>query len=119
MSGDSNYDLIEEDFNHFLDQSLAPRRPKLLYELVAELPPERGRQILGLGCGKGRHSIELAKRFAAIVHGVDPDPYSLAGACRALAEVCWDDHELRDLVRFAVGSAENIRSSQRAERAHP
>jgi SAM-dependent methyltransferase len=108
MPEQSKYDLIEEDFNQFLDQSLDPRGPELLYELVAGLPAEHRRSILDLGCGRGRHSIELARRFAAIVHGVDPGPDRLAEASRALGEECGDDPGLRDLVRFVAGSAEDI-----------
>jgi SAM-dependent methyltransferase len=108
MPEQSNYDLIEEDFNHFLDQSLEPSGPELLYELVADIPPEHRRSILDLGCGEGRHSIELAKRFAATVRGVDPNGRSLAEASRALAEESRANQELRDLVSFVAGSAQDI-----------
>lgn len=108
MPDESNYDLIEEDFNQFLDQSLEPRGPELLYELVADLSPEHRRSILDLGCGRGRHSIELARRFAATVHGVDPDRHGLAEASRALAEECREDPRLRELVSFVAGSAQDI-----------
>jgi SAM-dependent methyltransferase len=108
MSADDDYQLIEEDFNGFLGESLSPRGPELMYELVPELPPDRPASILDLGCGKGRHSIELAKRFAAIVRGVDPDSDSLAEARRALAEACRSDRGLRDLVHLSAGSAEHI-----------
>jgi SAM-dependent methyltransferase len=107
MSVDGDYPLIEEDFNHFLDQSLSPRGPELLYEMVAERSFEGRARILDLGCGDGRHSIALANRFAAIVHSVDPDPVSLAQARRRVADESRDTG-LHDLVRLAAGKAENI-----------
>jgi SAM-dependent methyltransferase len=91
-----------------LDQSLEPRDPELLYELVAGVPPGHRRSILDLGCGRGRHSIELARRFGATVHGVDPDRHGLDEATRALAKECEDAPGLRDLVSFVAGNAEHI-----------
>ena len=108
MREEGDYDLIEEDFNRALDASLSPRGPELLYELVAELPLERRLQILDLGCGEGRHSIELAKRFGATVYGIDPDPASLAEARRAVAEARETDVGLSDRVQFTTGRAEDI-----------
>lgn len=52
MAEQNKYDLIEEDFNQFLDQSLDPRGPQLLYDLVADLPPEHRMSMLDLGCGR-------------------------------------------------------------------
>ena len=56
----------------------------------------------------GRHSIELAERLAASVHGIDPDPGCLVEASRAWAEECRERPGLGDLVRFVAGSAEDI-----------
>lgn len=108
MTANDNYDLIEEDFNSFLDESISPRGPDLLYELVRNLPLGQPAHILDLGCGKGKHSIELAKRFGAFVCGVDPNSDNLEQARHALAEECLNDGSLRDLVRFSAGSTERI-----------
>jgi ubiquinone/menaquinone biosynthesis C-methylase UbiE len=75
---------------------------------VADIPPEHRKSILDLGYGKGRHSIQLAKRFAATVRGVDPNHHSLAEASRALAKECKGYYGLRDLVSFIPGRAEDI-----------
>jgi SAM-dependent methyltransferase/shikimate kinase len=71
---DEHYDAfprIEEQFAEALDESLDPRGPELLYDLVGGfgLPP--GSVALDVGCGEGRHSARLAERFALDVIGVD------------------------------------------------
>jgi SAM-dependent methyltransferase len=66
------YPRIEEEFGEALDDSLNPRGPDSLYEIVAELGLPRGASVLDLGCGEGKQSIELAKRFGFSVTGVDP-----------------------------------------------
>jgi cyclopropane fatty-acyl-phospholipid synthase-like methyltransferase len=69
-----HYPRIEAEFQAYLDQSLNPRGPELLYEIVGGLGLPRGAEVLDLGCGEGRFSIELAKRFGYKVTGVDPVP---------------------------------------------
>ena len=66
------YPRIEEEFGEALDDSLNPRGPDSLYEIVVELGLPRGAGVLDLGCGEGKQSIELAKRFGFSVAGVDP-----------------------------------------------
>jgi SAM-dependent methyltransferase len=63
---------IEERFQSALDESLDPRGPDLLFDLVAafELPP--GSTVVDVGCGEGGHAIALANRFGFTVTGVDP-----------------------------------------------
>ena len=101
------FDLIEEDFNQFLDESLEPRGPEMLFDLLDTLGLAPGATVLDLGCGKGRHSIELARRFGVVVRGVDPDPTTLDRARREL-ETNGVSSGLHDLVRFDAGSAEQI-----------
>ena len=108
MAEDDRYDMIEEDFNFLLDESLLPCGPELLYELVASIPLGQSARILDLGCGKGSHSIELAKRIGTFVHGVDPDLDSLEQARQTLAHESFKNERLKDLVRFTAGTAEGI-----------
>ena len=48
------YPRIEEEFSAALDQSLDPRGPDLLYDLVARLGLAPGAVALDVGCGEGR-----------------------------------------------------------------
>jgi SAM-dependent methyltransferase len=66
------YPEIEEEFTAALDESLAPRGPDVLFDLVAGfgLPP--GAVAVDVGCGEGRHALGLAERFGFSVTGIDP-----------------------------------------------
>ena len=105
---DRPYDEIEGAFNAHLDVSLQPRGPELMYELVAQLGLAQGAVVLDLGCGNGRHSVELARRFGVVVHGVDPDEAALERARRALAEGDCTSRDLGELVDFIPGLAESV-----------
>ena len=50
------YPRIEEEFSAVLDQSLDPRGPDLLYDLVAGLGLAPGAVALDVGCGEGRQA---------------------------------------------------------------
>jgi SAM-dependent methyltransferase len=103
-----HYPRIEAEFQAFLDQSLSPRGPELLYEIVGKLGlPQKG-DVLDLGCGEGRFSIELASRFGFTVTGIDPVPRNIEVSSQRLAETAKDNPELRDLVRFERGTAEAV-----------
>ena len=69
-----NYPRIEEAFQVALDESLNPRGPDVLYEIVGRQGLPEGASVLDIGCGEGKHSIELAQRFGFSVRGVDPVP---------------------------------------------
>jgi SAM-dependent methyltransferase len=75
---------IEEAFRAALDESLAPRSPELLDELVAGLELPEGSVAVDVGCGDGRHSHRLAERFGFSVVGVDPFPPEAEGRVRFL-----------------------------------
>jgi ubiquinone/menaquinone biosynthesis C-methylase UbiE len=66
------FERVEEAFRAALDESLRPRSPELLYELVAGLELPEGSAVVDVGCGDGRHSYRLAERFGYSVVGVDP-----------------------------------------------
>lgn len=65
------YGRIEEELRAALDESLEPSGPESLYDYVAVLAPLPDRAV-DVGSGEGRHTIELARRFAISVLGVDP-----------------------------------------------
>jgi len=55
-----------------LDESLAPRDPSVLLQVVRELdlrPDSRG---VDVGCGQGEHAVRLATHFGLRVLGIDP-----------------------------------------------
>ncbi len=68
----SDFDAVEEQFGQFLDESLSPRGPGSLYDLVAANDPAPGGVAVDVGCGNGRDTVRLAERFGLHVHGVDP-----------------------------------------------
>jgi SAM-dependent methyltransferase len=84
---------IEEAFRAALDESLRPRGPDLLYELVQgfELPADS--LVLDVGCGEGPHAYRLAERFGFTVVGIDPHPPHV---------------EATPQVRFVLGAAEAL-----------
>jgi SAM-dependent methyltransferase len=98
------YPRIEEELRAALDESLQPRGPELLYDLVAGLGLPRGAHALDAGCGEGRHAVELAERFRFTVTGVDPLPRHLELANAAAGRRPEAGHR----VRFAPGAVEAL-----------
>ena len=45
------YNEIEEVFKDVLDESLAPRGPEMLYDLVADFYLPAGARVADIGCG--------------------------------------------------------------------
>src|SRR5262249_49782550 len=68
------YGEIEDELHAALDESLEPRRPEVLYDLVAGFDLPAGSVALDVGCGDGRHSLLLPQRFGFEVVGLDPAP---------------------------------------------
>ena len=66
------YPRIEEEFSAALDESLRPRGPDLLFDLVARLGLAPGAVALDVGCGEGRQAVALHRRFGFRVTGIDP-----------------------------------------------
>ena len=100
MGTQDAFDRIEEQFNQMLDLSLDPAGPEVLYEHVAEMALPAGAVAVDVGCGRGRHAIELSRRFGLQVTGVDPVPESVRTARQAA--------QPGDAVRFEVGAAERL-----------
>lgn len=100
------YERIENVFQDELDESLGPRGPEMLFDIVGTfgLPPAAS--AVDVGCGKGRHSIELARRFGLVVLGIDPVERHLELSRVALEAT--NDPELLLRVRFAQATAESL-----------
>jgi SAM-dependent methyltransferase len=102
------YPRVEAEFQLALDASLNPRGPDVLYDLVGDLQLPARSAVLDLGCGEGRHALQLASRFGFAVHGIDPVARHLELAIQALAEAATLQPDLRERVRFELGTAEAI-----------
>ena len=93
------YPRLEEEFSAALDESLDPRGPELLFDLVARLDLASGAVAVDVGCGEGRQAVALHRRFGFRVTGVDPVPRHIEVARAAAGP---------DGPAFEVGTAENI-----------
>jgi len=65
---------LEHEFQEALEESLDPRGPDVLYEVVAALGLPRGGSAVDVGCGEGASTLALAELFGFDVLGVDPVP---------------------------------------------
>jgi SAM-dependent methyltransferase len=102
------YPRIEAAFQAALDESLHPRGPDLLYEIVDQLGLPPGAAVIDLGCSLGPHTIELAKRSGFAVIGVDPVWHNLDHAAAALREAATHTPELCRLTYYLLGTAEYL-----------
>jgi SAM-dependent methyltransferase len=93
---------VEQAFGEDLDESLSPRGPDMLFDLVAAFDLPRGAVALDVGCGEGAHAIALADRFGFTVTGIDPVPRHIHEAASAAGE--------RDIA-FVLGWAEHLPAS--------
>lgn len=85
--------------NHFLGDY-----PEIKWRSFANAIPQdlRGKSVLDIGCNAGFYSIEMKRRGAARVLGVDFDETYLAQA-RFAAEMCDADIEFRQLSVYDIG----------------
>ena len=102
------YPRVEEEFQSALDVSLNPRGPEMLYDLVRDLRLPQGASVIDLGCGEGKHTLELAARFGCHILGVDPVERHIELANKALEERAAYQPELQGRIRFELGTAETI-----------
>ena len=93
------YPRIEAEFSAALDQSMNPRGPEVLYDLLAKLDAPVHAAALDVGCGEGVHSLALARRFGFTVLGIDPVTRHVAAARAAAGQ---------ERLAFALGMAEQI-----------
>jgi SAM-dependent methyltransferase len=94
------YDLVEENFNQQLNESLDPSGPASLFEYVAELGLPAGAVAVDAGCGEGEYAIELARRFGFDVTGIDVVPRLVEAARLSVPSGC--------TATFGVGLVENL-----------
>jgi SAM-dependent methyltransferase len=102
------YPQVEEQFQAALEESLHPRGPELLYDLVRGFGLAAGSRVIDVGCGEGRHSMRLAERFGFSVRGVDPVQRHIDIAGDELRAVGTTRHELQQQVSFVLGTAEQL-----------
>lgn len=95
------YPRIEKAFRAALDESLEPRGPESLSELVGGLELPEATTVVDVGCGEGDHTLALARRFGFCTLGIDPVPRHIDLARHAL------DAEAVD-ARFVIGAAEAL-----------
>jgi SAM-dependent methyltransferase len=94
------YDLVEEEFNQELNESLDPSGPASLLDYVAELGLPAGAVAVDAGCGEGEYAIELADRFGFDVTGVDVVPRLVHAAQSRVVPGC--------TAAFKVGRVDNL-----------
>jgi SAM-dependent methyltransferase len=66
------YPRVEEAFAARLDESLAPRDPSMMLQVVRELDLPPDSRVVDVGCGEGAHAFRLATHFGLQVLGIDP-----------------------------------------------
>jgi SAM-dependent methyltransferase len=86
-----------------LDRSLRPRPPEMLYDFVEGFNLTADSTALDVGCGKGNHTGELARRFHLRVFGIDPVDGNLE-----IARDATSGRGLAGRVTFMKGGMESI-----------
>src|SRR5205085_12485390 len=95
-----NLDGVWTAPDHFLGDYPGAKFRRFATHLPADLS---GKSVLDIGCNAGYYSIEMKRRGAARVVGIDFDAEYLAQA-RFAAEVCGVDIELRQLTVYEVAA---------------
>ena len=99
------YPRVESAFATRLDESLAPRDPSVLLQVVRELDLPPDSRVVDVGCGEGAHAFRLATHFGFRVLGIDPVQRHLDLAREARREVVPD---IASRVSFERGSATGV-----------
>lgn len=99
---------VEQEFQEALGDSLSPRGPELLYDLVDTFRLPAGASVIDVGCGEGGHALKLAERFGFVVRGIDPVQRHVELANKELDTMSMDRPQLRGQVGFVRGTAERL-----------
>ena len=99
------YPRVEEAFGARLDESLAPRDPSILLQVVRELDLRPDSRVVDVGCGEGAYAFRLATHFGFRVLGIDPVQRHLDLAREARREGVPD---IASRVSFERGTATRI-----------
>jgi SAM-dependent methyltransferase len=97
------WETHDGDLYRKLDESLSPRPPEMLYDVVARLGLRPGSLVLDAGCGSGNHTCALARRFGFHVKGLDLSESNLKTAREAASK-----EELTGQVEFLRGDIERL-----------
>ncbi|WP_439938717.1 class I SAM-dependent methyltransferase [Nocardia sp. N13] len=96
---------VEAELAARLDESLAPRDPSVLLQVVRELDLPPDSRVVDVGCGEGVHAFRLATHFGFRVLGIDPFQRNLDLAREARREIAPD---IAARVSFERGSATRV-----------
>lgn len=99
------YPRAEAAFAARLDESLAPRDPSVLLQVVRELGLRPDSRAVDVGCGEGAHAFRLATHFGLRVLGIDPVQRHLDLAREARRDLAPD---IAARVSFERGSATQV-----------
>jgi SAM-dependent methyltransferase len=114
---EESYGEFERIEDAFRAESLRPRSPELLYEIVEGLRLPEGSVVVDVGCNDGRHSYRLAERFGFSVVGIDPVQVPVGTGqvrfVRAAAETLPIEDESVDLV-WCRGVLEHVADLEHA-----
>lgn len=99
---------VEEAFRTALDESLSPRGPELLVDLVEamRLPPDA--LVVDVGAGEGGYALRLARQFEFRVIGIDPVIRHCELAGRALRAEVGEHPGMLQRAGVAAGTAEAL-----------
>jgi ubiquinone/menaquinone biosynthesis C-methylase UbiE len=93
----------DREFAGDIIKSLNPRNPAMLYDEFSSLGVRADAEVLDVGCGDGRHAVELARKFGCRVVGVDPIPLQIEKAERLISHI-----GIGDQVEVKLGCVESL-----------
>ena len=98
-------DMSDDEFYSIIDRSLRPRSPDVLYDKLGMLLRDLNEaRVLDAGCRDAAHTCEIARRFGALVWGVDLVESNIDLARKNIA-----DRGLSERVKVAKGDVQSLR----------